>query len=64
VRYRVVGKNEVLGHKHGEEFEAELDGVTEARLYAGGHIERLDVYVFDPGSGEHEENDNVSPHEA
>jgi hypothetical protein len=51
VRYRVSGSHEVLEHKPGEEFEADLDPVTEARLYVGGHIERLDEYEFDPGTG-------------
>jgi hypothetical protein len=59
VRYRVSGSHEVLGHKPGEEFEADLDGVTEARLYAGGHIERLDAYQFDLGSGESEDDLDV-----
>lgn len=67
MRYRVSGNREVMGHKPGEEFEAELDGVTESRLFSGGHIERVSEYVFDPGRGKHdrnEENDDVSPDEA
>jgi len=38
-RYRVASKHRVLGHEPGEEFEAEIDSVQEARLLAGGHLE-------------------------
>lgn len=41
MRYRVVGPREALGHAPGESFDAELDHLTEARLVAGGHIERV-----------------------
>jgi hypothetical protein len=42
MRYRGVGRSEVFDHKQGEEFEASLDPVTEARLVSGGHLERVD----------------------
>lgn len=61
MRYRVSGTREVLGHKPGEVFEAHLDGVTESRLYVGGHIERVDEFQFDPGYGQREENVDVIP---
>lgn len=46
MRYRVVGNNEVLGYDHGEEFEMILDPVTETRLVAGGHIERVGDFEY------------------
>jgi hypothetical protein len=50
VRYRVVGQNEVLGHEHGDEFEAHLDPVQEVRLILGGHIERAEEFQYEvPG---------------
>ena len=41
MRYEVCGKRETLEHAPGEQFEADLDPVMEARLIAGGHIRRV-----------------------
>jgi hypothetical protein len=57
----VVGNNEVLGRRSGEEFDAELDGVTEARLVAGGHLERVGEFEF---KVEREERDDAAHDEA
>lgn len=40
-KYRVLGNREVLGHAHGEEFDADISDTQEERLVAGGHIERV-----------------------
>ncbi len=39
-KYTVVGTNAVFGHAPGESFEADLSEFDEARLIAGGHIEK------------------------
>lgn len=42
--YTVTGaQHRVLGHGHGETFDAELDPVQEARLIQAGHLERVDA---------------------
>ena len=40
-KYRVVGAAEVLGHKPGSEFEAEISAELEASLLGSGSIERV-----------------------
>lgn len=66
MKYRVVGRNEVLGYAHGDEFEMILDPVTEARLVLGGHIERLGEFKYQVPDEreEREERDDADDDEA
>lgn len=67
MRYRVVGRNEVLGYANGDEFEMVLDPVTEARLVTGGHIERVGEFEFhvpDERVKKREERDDADDDEA
>lgn len=63
MRYRVAGPREVLGHAAGESFDADIDYVTEARLVAGGHIERV-AREPERNEGEEREQHVVIPVEA
>lgn len=67
MKYRVSGPNEVLGYAHGEEFEMILDPVTETRLVAGGHLERVGEFEYqvpDEREVDAEERDDADDDEA
>lgn len=50
--YRVSGKQAVLGHAPGTTFEADLGEVQEARLLAGGALERVTEQATTAGKPE------------
>jgi hypothetical protein len=47
-KYRVAGEHDVLGHKPGSTFEAEIPADQEARLLERGSLTRVDKDAHKP----------------